>query len=226
MIPFLASVTTLAAIASAEALLHQMHTVSADFLLLLVLACVAAPHTLDLGHNARLSTLQPFLLAAIVLFGVKEAVAVAALSMTYFWLVGRPRLHPIKTVFNLCNFVLASWLGGHVFFLSGGRLGDVSSPESLVALLLTTLIFFVVHTGLMSIVVGIEQKIDPFRVWYEKFSWTLNTQLMGASLVILLGMLRPSFGAQVLFLILPFCIMTYQFFKAYFVRTSQRGHRA
>jgi len=225
MTPFLAVVATLGGMAALESLMHDMHAMSADFLLLLVFACVAAPHTLSLGHSARISTLQPFMLSAIVLFGVKEAVLLAAISMAYFWMVGRPRLSPTKMVFNMCNFVLAAWLGGHVFYRAGGRLGDVASPGSLVALLLTVLTFFAVNSGLVSIAAGLEQKISPFRVWYEKCSWTLNTQLMGGSLVILLGMLRPSFGAQVFFLVVPFCLMTYHFFKAFYPRTSQRGHR-
>ncbi|HXH28474.1 MAG TPA: hypothetical protein VNL37_05475 [Candidatus Polarisedimenticolia bacterium] len=222
---FLATVMGLGGLAALQSLLSGPVTLSADFLLLVVFACLAAPHTLNLGHNARISTLQPFLLAAIVLFGVKEATIVAAVSMTYFWIVGRPRLAPHKALFNLCNFVLSAWAGGQVFFLAGGRRGDVTSPESLVGLLLTVLTFFVINTGLVSIAVGIEQRIDPFRVWYEKYSWTLNTQLAGGSLVILLGMLRRSLGAQVLFLVIPFCIMTYHFYKAYYAKTSDKSHR-
>src|SRR3989441_10891158 len=196
MTPFLATVLTLGGLAVLDTLLHGIGPLSADFLLLVVFACVAAPHTLNLGHNARISTLQPFLLAAIVLFGVRQAMFLAAVSMTYFWIVGRPRLQAHKGLFNLCNFVLSGWLGGHVYELSGGRAGDVTSSESLVALLLCVLTFFVVNTGLVSVAVGLEQKIDPFRVWYEKYSWTINTQLAGGSLVILIGMLRQHYGVQ------------------------------
>ena len=225
MTPFLATVLTLGGLAVLETLWHGVGPVSADFLLLVVFACIAAPHTLNLGHNARLSTLQPFMLAAIVLFGVKEAMLLAAISMAYFWIVGRPRVPAYKALFNLCDFVLAAFLGGQVFFRAGGRLGDVASPDSLLALLLAILAFFIVNTGLVSIAVGLEQKISPFRVWYEKYSWTLNTQIAGGSLVILLGILRQSFGTQVLFLILPFAIMAYHFHKAYFQRAAQRAHK-
>jgi MASE9 protein len=202
-----------------------MLSLSADFLLLMVFACVAAPHTLNLGHNARISTLQPFLLGAIVLFGVREAMLLAAVSMAYFWIVGRPRLHLHKGLFNLCNFVLSAWLGGHVYQLSGGQVGNVTSPESLVGLLLCVLTFFVVNTGLVSVAVGLEQKIDPFRVWYEKYSWTINSQLAGGSLVILIGLLRNHYGLQVFFLLVPFCIMSYHFYKAYFPRAVQKAHK-
>ena len=225
MTAFLATVTILGGFAALESLMHGMSNLSADFLLLLVFACVAAPHTLSLGHNARISTLQPFLLGAIVLFGVKEAMILAAVSMTYFWIVGRPRLEAYKGLFNLCNFVLSAWLGGHVYYLSGGRSGDVTSSESLLALLLCVLTFFVVNTGLVSIAVGLEQKIDPFRVWYEKYSWTINSQLAGASLVILIGLLREHCGLQVFLLWVPFCLMTYHFYKAYFPRAAQRAHK-
>lgn len=225
MSPFLATVLALGGMAIMESLMHGLPNLSADFLLLVVFACIAAPHTLNLGHNARISTLQPFMLAAIALFGVNEAMLLAAVSMTYFWMVGRPRVPAYKALFNLCDFVLAAWLGGQVFYRTGGRVGDVGSPGALLALLLATLTFFIVNTGLVSIAVGLEQRISPFRVWYEKYSWTLNTQLAGGSLVILLGMLRQNFGAQVLFLSLPFCIMTYHFYKAYFPRASQKAHR-
>ncbi len=225
MSAFLATVLTLGGFAALEGLMHGAFSLSADFLLLLVFACVAAPHTLNLGHNARISTLQPFLVGAIVLFGVRQAMLLASASMTYFWIVGRPRLQIYKGLFNLCNFVLSAWLGGHVYYLSGGHAGDVTSPESLVALLLCVLTFFVVNTALVSIAVGLEQRIDPFRVWYEKYSWTVNSQLAGGSLVILLGMLRQHYGIQVFFLLVPFCIMSYHFYKAYFPRAVLRAHK-
>ena len=101
----------------------------------------------------------------------------------------------------------------------------MSSPESLVALLLCVLTFFVVNTALVSIAVGLEQKIDPFRVWYEKYSWTINSQLAGGSLVILIGMLRQHYGLVVFFILVPFCIMSYHFYKAYFPRAVQRAHK-
>ena len=222
---FLASVLALGGLAALEGLMHGMFSLSADFLLLVVFACVAAPHTLNLGHNARISTLQPFLLGAIVLFGVREAMLLAAVSMTYFWIVGRPRVHLYKGLFNLCNFVLSTWVGGHVYRLSGGQPGNVTSPESLVGLLLCILAFFVVNTGLVSVAVGLEQRIAPFRVWYEKYSWTINSQLAGGSLVILIGLLRNHFGLYVFFLMVPFCIMSYHFYKAYFPTAVQKAHK-
>jgi len=225
MTPFLATILTLGGLAVLDTLLHGVGPLSADFLLLVVFACIAAPHTLNLGHNARLSTLQPFMLAAIVLFGVKEAMLLAAISMTYFWIVGRPRVPAYKALFNLCDFVLAAFLGGQVFFRAGGHLGDVASPDSLVALLLAILAFFIVNTGLVSIAVGLEQHISPFRVWYEKYSFTLNTQIAGGSLVILLGILRQSFGTQILFLLLPFAIMSYHFHQAYFQKAAHKAHK-
>src|SRR5262249_31590892 len=146
--------------------------------------------------NARISTLQPFILATIVLCGVREAMLVAAVSMTYFAFVSRPRLPFHKSLFNLCNFVLSAWVGGHIFFLAGGKLGDVNTPQALVALLATVLTFFAVNSTLVAMAVGLEQRIPPYRVWYEKCSWSINSQLAGGSLVILMGMLRPGYGAQ------------------------------
>lgn len=225
MTTFLATILMLGGLAAVESLMHGVMRLSADFVLLTVFACVAAPHTLNLGHNARISTLQPFMLVAIVLFGVKEAVLLAAVSMVYFWAVGRPRLQAHKALFNLCNFVLAAWAGGHVYYRSGGLPGDVTSSESLVALLLTVLTFFVINTGLVSIAVGLEQGIAPTRVWYEKYSWTINAQLAGGSLVILIGLLRHSYGLATLFLVAPFCLLTYHFYKAYFPRAAARAHK-
>jgi len=73
--------------------------------------------------------------------------------------------------------------------------------------------------------VGLEQRIAPFRVWYEKYSWTINSQLAGGSLVILIGLLRNHFGLYVFFLMVPFCIMSYHFYKAYFPTAVQKAHK-
>jgi len=78
--------------------------------------------------------------------------------MTYFWLVGRPRVPAYKGS-SIC--ATSSWPAGSVGGCSlwpGGRLGDVSTPGSLLGLLMAMLTFFVANTGLVSIAVGLEQK--------------------------------------------------------------------
>ncbi len=225
MSAFLAAVVALGGIAALESLMHGVLTLSAELLLITVLACITAPHCLELGHNARIATLHPFLIAAIVLFGIREAMIVAAVSMTYFWIVSRPRSAPHKALFNLCNYVLATWLAAHVYYGTGGLAGDVTSPASLTSMLYAVLTFFAINTGLVSLAVGLEQRINPFRIWYEKYSWTLNSYLVGGSVVILVGMLRERLGAQALFLFLPVCLLLYHFYKVFFVRAAHRAHR-
>lgn len=225
MSTFLATIVTLGGIAAFEGMMHGVLTLSTEFLLITVLACITAPHTLDLGHQARLTTLHPFLIAAIVLFGIREAMIVAAISMIYYWIVSRPRMAPDRALLNLCNYVLAVWIAGHVYYLTGGRTGDVTSPASLGALLYSLLTFFLINTGLNSAMVALDQRVNPFRVWYEKFSWTLNSYLVGGSVVILVGMLWERLGVQGLFLILPVCLLLYHFYKAFYMRASHRAHR-
>ena len=199
-------------------------TLGTDFLLLLILACVAAPCTIHLGHNARISTLQPFVLGAIVLFGTRPAMLLAAVSMTYYWIVTRPRVATRKALFNLGNFVLSAWIAGRLFSAAGGRQGDVSSPDSLLALLLSVLVFFAVNSGLVAIAAGVDLGVSPFRLWYEKYSWTVSAQLSGGSLVILLGICWQRFGALAVFLTVPFCVLTFHFYRAYFAQASERSH--
>src|SRR6185503_13588360 len=88
---FLAILGIVSGLATVEGLLQGLPPLTADYLLLIVFACVAAPMNLDLGHNARISTLQPLMLAAIALFGIREAILLSAISKAYFWAVGRPR---------------------------------------------------------------------------------------------------------------------------------------
>lgn len=225
MSAFLATIVALGGIAAFESTMHGVWTISTEFLLITVLACIAAPHTLDLGHQSRVATLHPFLIAAIVLFGIREAMLVAAVSMIYYWIVSRPRMAPARGMLNLSNHVLSVWIAGHVYYAAGGRTGDVASPASLGALLYALLAFFFVNTGLNSATVGLDQRINPFRVWYEKYSWTLNGHLVGGSAVILVGMLWERFGGQGLFLILPVCLLLYHFYRAFYMRASHRAHR-
>jgi hypothetical protein len=199
-------------------------TPGTDFLLLLILACVAAPFTIHLGHNARISTLQPFILGAVVLFGTRPAMLLAGVSMAYYWFATRPRPAAHKALFNLGNFVASAFIAGRVYSAAGGRQGDVSSPESLLALLLVVLAFFVTNSGLVALAAGIELGVPPFRIWYEKYSWTISSQLAGGSLVILLGMLWKIVGAVTVFLTVPFCVLTYHFYRAYFAQASERSH--
>lgn len=225
MSAFLATIVALGGIAAFEGMMHGVWALSTEFLLITILACITAPHTLGLGHQARIATLHPFLIAAIVLFGIREAMIVAAVSMIYYWIVSRPRMAPARALLNLCNYVLSAWIAGHVYYLTGGRTGDVTSPASLGALLYALLAFFLINTGLHSATVGLDQRVNPFRVWYEKYSWTLNSHLVGGSIVILVGMLWERLGVQGLFLILPVCLLLYHFYKAFYMRASHRAHR-
>jgi len=145
---------------------------SVDYLLLVVFACLAAPHTIKLGHNARLCTLQPFMLAAIVLFGVREGRLPLGRRHDLL-LAGRPPpAAPPQGPLNIGNLLLSTWLGGLAYFGSGGRVGDVTSADSLLALVSRPSPSSPSTPAWCRSWWGSSTGSRRSGFWYEKYSWT------------------------------------------------------
>ena len=222
---YLTTVLLVCSAAVFESFRHGMEGFGAEYLLLLIIASVATPHSINLGHEARISTVQPLILLAIVLYGTGEAMFMAAVCMTYYWIVCRPRPKPHQAVFNIANYVLCGWLGGHAYLAAGGRPADVTSMQSLLALLVTVALIFLLNTALVSIAVSLDRRINVFTVWYEKYSWTFSSYLAAASFVIVAILLRDSVGTVGVFVVLPFCVLIYHFYRVYFPRAAAGNHR-
>lgn len=199
---------------------------SADFLLLLIAACVAAPHTLRVGRSARVSILPVFVVAAVALHGTREAVLVAGTGALYGLALSRPILRLRLNLVLAASTMMSAWVAGFVFTSTGGLPGDVRSAQSLTALLCAVLTFFVLDTGLASLAAGLARGINPLRHWLRRNLWTLNAHLAGGVLVVLFGTVRDALGVQALFLTVPMVVLVYHLIRAHDARARGRSSQS
>jgi hypothetical protein len=109
--------------------------------------------------------------AAIALFGPPAAALIAVLStvLTQLVIYRRP---PYRVLFNICLFIVTIMAAGYAYRTFGGPEAD-SLGEFMLPLGMCGLVYFAVNTGAVSLVIGLSQKENPWRVWQSTYAWTL-----------------------------------------------------
>ncbi|MBN1461249.1 MAG: HD-GYP domain-containing protein [Armatimonadetes bacterium] len=123
------------------------------------------------GASADITVSSTLDYAAIALFGPAPAAMIEVIStfVTQFIFARRPAY---KVLFNVCLFVITISAAGAVFVLLGGRearsIGDLLLPLGACGL-----VYYTVNTGGVSIIVGLSERLSPWRVWQRTYVWTL-----------------------------------------------------
>ena len=113
--------------------------------------------------SAQLSVSETFVLASVLLFGVDAGVITVVLEclVIVLWMKpsGKGSIH--KILFNTAAPAIAIWASGTVFFWSGiepySRQAQVVPLQQLfVPLLLFTVLYFILNSGLVAIALGFE----------------------------------------------------------------------
>lgn len=196
---------------------------NAPFLILALFGIVCAPLSVSMGPRVRLSALQVFVLATVLLAGTPEAIAVAALGAVSLLVVARPRPRFHQAVAMATGYPLEALLAGWAFALTGGQPGDFTTPSSLVALLFATLCYYFAHTLVAATLVGLEERTTVLVVWFDRYAWTLPSFLSAGATAALAGLVREWAGLHALVLLVPFVLLLFQHFRLRAERERERG---
>ena len=122
--------------------------------------------------------------AAIALFGPPAAALIAVLStsLTQLVIYRRP---PHRVLFNICLFIVTIMAAGYTYRAFGGVEAD-SLGELMLPLGMCGLVYFAVNTGAVSLVIGLSQNENPWRVWQSTYGWTLIHLVAFVSLLLFL----------------------------------------
>ena len=136
---------------------------------LLILAGVS-PIPLPAGGSMTVSSAMNY--AGIVVMGTVPTAWAGVISAVAVQLVilRRPVL---KAIFNTAVVALTVLAAGRVYNALGGSIGTLQLPRDIAYLLVSGIAYFIVNTGSISVVIGLEQSLSPLRVWQVNFMWTI-----------------------------------------------------
>ena len=143
---------------------------------------------------AHISVSETFLFSAVLIFGPAAGVVTVVLDAAIITAkMARRSLTIERSLFNLAAPSLALALGASVLSAFGiqpaARLSDgesLSLPVLIGPLVLFTLVYFALNSGLVALAIGFAKNISPYRIWREHFAWLSLNYFGGASISSLL----------------------------------------
>jgi len=145
------------------------------------------------------------LLATSFELGIGSGIAAAFLVATVILLRSGGLLH--RAAFNAATLALASAAGGALFDLATSA--QTSSPGKIVAAVCAGAAFYVVNIALLSVAMGVSERISPVSVWKERFRWLATYYLASGALAfaIVLAFERLGVGGLAAFAVPPAFMM-------------------
>jgi serine phosphatase RsbU (regulator of sigma subunit) len=194
----------------------------------------AAPLTIDLVAFMVLATLTDLreikmplvgivtlsfvpVLASLIVFGLWQAVLVAAMSgLTTAWFTRDPQ----KIVFNVANYVISTFLAGSLYLVMAPAGGSFMSK--VLPVFAATVVDFAVNTVLLAGVIAMVAQDNPLRVWRQNYQWGLPSYLTGSTLALLLAALYLWQGVPGMLLGVPPLYLIYYSYDIYVKRARER----
>jgi signal transduction histidine kinase/CheY-like chemotaxis protein len=207
-------------------LLHVLHsgtlTFNTEFLTLALIGAIMAPHTVHLGMRVEMSISHPFILATMIQLGTANAVLISILCISSLCFIRAPRMELYRALFNIGSFVITAFLACNTYVFVGGRSQGSVGGYPLVALMVATLVFYLVNTYSISGVVALSGRLNVFKVWHENFLWSAPSFFAGGSLALGMSYFLDRFGIYSFVLSLPFCVLIYYSYKLYLDKLEEK----
>jgi putative nucleotidyltransferase with HDIG domain len=168
----------------------------ANLILWSVMIALAAMSPIPLPRGGATVTVTSALdFAAILIFGPAVACWFGVLS-DLLTNVAVKRNPLYKVAFNLGQIVLSIGCAGLAYTTLGGRVGgtfDVDRTQ-IAPLLVAPLVYFLMNTGLISVAIGLKERISALRIWQTNFQWEILHVFFFLPFGILLAMVHLRIG--------------------------------
>jgi hypothetical protein len=203
-------------------------------------AAVGAIAVVEAARNVHLSSVDPLMLAILVLLAaVTQRMPVvlfrsSAISVSFAAVIASyvlygtgigvfvalvqagvnaftPRRKPlVKVAFNTGSFALSAFVAGEIFRLISPERGDIAS--TLVAVGASAFGYFLINTGLTAVVIAISEAKPVFTVWRTNYAWMPVNFLATAAQGAALALASQALGVfGVLVFTLPLGVAWYSF---------------
>jgi len=183
----------------------------AHYLACLSLACIASTMKVRLpGLHGTISVNFVFILLALTQLSLVEALIVAA-AATLVQCLWRPKTRPklVQVLFNTSTVVISTALAFVAARLVPGQ------GHLLIALAPAATIFFVLNTGMVSLVLALISESTLLSIWKQCHLWAFPYYLVGATIVAMVGQASQSVGWRLSLLALPLMYLVYWCYKLY-----------
>ena len=140
----------------------------------IVLLALTELTPVKLPRGGFMTVSSAFDYAAIVLFGPFVTAILDTTSGGVAHALVRPR-SPQRVIFNFATCVISAFGASAVFTALGGTPGAITvDPRGVVAFAGLGTSYFILNTGLVSLVLAAEQRMSPIRIWQANYAWTLR----------------------------------------------------
>jgi diguanylate cyclase (GGDEF)-like protein/putative nucleotidyltransferase with HDIG domain len=192
-----------------------------QWFILATLTLISGSATVRLPSSyASISISETFVFTAVLLYGPAAGTLIVALDglVISFWISRRyPEAH--RALFNMSAPAVSAWCSAHLFFLVAhiDPLVKASSPINAIAVLPALIVFaltyFSFNSLLITLVIALEKRLDPIKVWKSSFAWLSLNYFGGASVAFLLVGYNRTINLGYVTVIVPLLLVLYFTFK-------------
>ena len=226
---YLVAVVLAGAVVLLEAAFEAMRTPPLlGWLAMTGLAMVAGSFRLSFASKSANIAIDEdtFFIATALLFGPGPATLTIAAAGLLFSL--RRRMPARRIAFNTASLAVSMWAGSHLFFLAAGGLPLAESSPSLGALVLPllvmTVVYFGLNTGLTATAVALDTRQSPIKIWRQHFQGLSISYLAAASLAFCLVVLIQQAGMIATVVVVPLLVVFHLTLRSSFGRVDD-AHR-
>jgi putative nucleotidyltransferase with HDIG domain len=214
----------LAAIAMALAELVTTEVPSRQWLPLALLTIISGLATVKLpGVPALISVSETFLFSTVLLFGPAPGVMTVVFDAAFMSL-RRGRQPVSQLLFNFAAPALSLWLAAKLFYFTSGIAPLYFKPAEIQLivgpLLLFTVVYFCLNSGLIAGAIGLQKSISPFWVWRKHLMWLSLNYFGGASVASLLVVYARNVDWTFLAVTVPLLLTFYLTFRTSLARVA------
>ena len=189
----------------------------ARFVTCLVLALLGSTFKIKLpGMQGTLSISFVFALIAIAQMTLTESLVVGVLAtlVQCFWRT-RKRPTPVQVLFNISTLVVS-------VVLAFGALDALRNSGALIhGLVVAALLFFIVNSGLVSLVLALLNSQSAVSIWRNCHRWAFPYYVAGAVVAGLVTVCSQVSGWRLAFAILPLMYLMYSCYQSWIVARAQ-----
>lgn len=179
------------------------------YLACLSLACIASTMKVRLpGLHGTISVNFVFILMALTQLSLVETLTIA-FGATVVQCLWRTKTRPkiVQVLFNTSTVIVSSALAYLVAHAVPGR------DHPFIALAPAATVFFVMDTGMVSLVLALLSKSTLLGVWKQCHLWAFPYYLVGAAIAAAVEQSRQTVGWRVSLLTLPVMYLIYCYYK-------------
>jgi hypothetical protein len=187
---------------------HQFPDV-ARYLACLSLACIASTMKVRLpGLHGTISVNFVFILMALAQFSLVETLTIA-FAATLVQCLWRPKTRPktVQVLFNSSTVLISTALA----YLAARVVPGQDHP--FIALAPAATAFFVMNTGMISLILALLSKTTLLAVWKQCHLWAFPYYLVGAAIAAAVDQSSHTVGWRLSLLALPVMYLIYAYYK-------------